>query len=125
MINLIPDAAVGFEFAGIRLSLFSVGVWWVAFSIPLFVQVPEPPAATADLAPGETVIGATFARLKDTLQDIRQYSELFKYLVAFLIYNDGIGTIIGVAVIYGAELGFATTELVLALTAGAVRGRAV
>ncbi|MEJ2528856.1 MAG: MFS transporter, partial [Gammaproteobacteria bacterium] len=37
------------------------------------------------------------------------------YLVAFLIYNDGIGIIIGIAVIYGAELGFETTELILAL----------
>jgi len=40
---------------------------------------------------------------------------LFKYLIAFLIYNDGIGTIIGVAAIYGAELGFGDIELILAL----------
>jgi MFS family permease len=32
-----------------------------------------------------------------------------------LIYNDGIGTIIGVAAIYGAELGFGDVELILAL----------
>jgi MFS-type transporter involved in bile tolerance (Atg22 family) len=49
------------------------------------------------------------------LKDIHQYRELFKYLVAFLIYIDGIGTIIGVAAIYGAELGFGSIELVLAL----------
>jgi hypothetical protein len=37
------------------------------------------------------------------------------FLIAFLIYNDGIGTIIGLAAIYGAELGFEAVELVLAL----------
>ncbi len=46
---------------------------------------------------------------------MRRYRELFKFLVAFLIYNDGIGTIIGMAVIYGAELGFGTLELIGAL----------
>jgi MFS family permease len=40
---------------------------------------------------------------------------LFKFLVAFLIYNDGIGVIITVAVIYGTELGFGTIELTLAI----------
>ena len=47
--------------------------------------------------------------------DVRRYRELFKFLIAFLIYNDGIGTIIGVAAIYGAELGFGSVELILAL----------
>jgi len=100
---------------GPRLSFFSVAVWWALFSIPLFRHVPEPPTATAVLAPGENVFSVSFKRLWQTLQDIRRYRELFKYLIAFLIYNDGIGTIIGVAAIYGAELGFGSVELILAL----------
>jgi UMF1 family MFS transporter len=100
---------------GPRLSFLSVAIWWAVFAIPLFRRVPEPPAATAKLGPGETVVSVSFRRLWDTLKDIRQYRELFKYLIAFLIYADGIGTIIGVAAIYGAELGFGSTELVLAL----------
>jgi UMF1 family MFS transporter len=109
MIQLLPGTW------GARLSFLSVAIWWAAFSIPLFLHVPEPPAATARLAPGESVVGASLKRLKETLQDIRQYSQLFKFLVSFLIYNDGIGTIIGVAAIYGAELGFGSVELILAL----------
>ncbi len=100
---------------GARLSFLSVAIWWAVFSIPLFRRVPEPPAATAKLTPGETVMGVSLRRLWETLKDIRQYRELFEYLIAFLIYIDGIGTIIGVAAIYGAELGFGSTELVLAL----------
>lgn len=117
MINVIPDDLFGFpfEYAGIRLSLLSVAVWWIVFSLPLLLQVPEPLAATDKEESGANVVTRSFTRLWQTLKDIRQYSNLFKYLVSFLIYNDGIGTIIGVAVIYGAELGFETTELILAL----------
>ena len=100
---------------GPRLSFLSVAVWWAIFSIPILRQVPEPPAATATLAPGENVVSVSFKRLRETLRDIRRYRELFKYLLAFLIYNDGIGTIIGVAAIYGAELGFGDIEMILAL----------
>lgn len=109
MIQLLPGTW------GARLSFLSVAIWWLVFSIPLFRHVPEPPAATAKLKPGETVIGVSFRRLWDTVRDIRRYGELFKFLIAFLIYNDAIGTIIGVAAIYGAELGFGVIELVLAL----------
>jgi UMF1 family MFS transporter len=100
---------------GPRLSFLSVAIWWAVFSIPILTRVPEPPAATATLAPGENVISISFGRLWETLKDIQRYRELFKYLIAFLIYNDGIGTIIGVAAIYGAELGFGSVELILAL----------
>ncbi len=100
---------------GPRLSFLSVALWWAAFSIPLFLRVPEPPAAPVKLGRGENVITVSFRRLGETLRDIRRYRELFKYLIAFLIYNDGIGTIIGVAAIYGAELGFGSVELILAL----------
>ncbi len=100
---------------GARLSFLSVAIWWGVFSIPLFRHVPEPPSATAKLAPGETVLGASFKRLSATLKDVRRYKELLKFLVAFLIYADGIGTIIEVAAIYGAELGFGSVELILAL----------
>ena len=109
MIQLIPGTW------GARLSFFSVAIWWAVFSIPLFRRVPEPPAATMAVEAGVNVVSASFNRLKNTLLDIRRYRELFKFLLSFLIYNDGIGTIIGVAAIYGAELGFGSVELILAL----------
>ena len=100
---------------GVRWSLFSVAIWWVVFSIPIFRQVPEPQGIGRKLQSGENVFSLGFGQISKTLREIRQYGELFKYLVAFLIYNDGIGIIISVAVIYGTELGFGTTELVLAI----------
>jgi len=112
-VNVVMIFVMGFE-AGARLSFFSVAIWWFIFSIPLFRAVPEPPADNT-LTPGETVLAASFKRLWATVKDIRHYSDLFKFLIAFLIYNDAIGTIIGVAAIYGSELGFGSIELILAL----------
>ncbi|MCA9905473.1 MAG: MFS transporter, partial [Anaerolineae bacterium] len=99
---------------GPRLSFLSVAIWWGVFSIPILRRVPEPPADTSRAA-GRSMIAESFARLGATFRDLRHYKELFKYLVAFLIYNDAIGTIITLAAIYGAELGFGSIELILAL----------
>ena len=109
MIQLLPGTW------GARLSFLSVAIWWAIFTIPLLRRVPEPPAAGAALERGASIISASFKRIGETLHDIRRYRELFKFLVAFLIYNDGIGTVIGMAAIYGAELGFGSVELILAL----------
>ncbi|HUN08703.1 MAG TPA: MFS transporter [Aggregatilineales bacterium] len=108
MIQLLPGTL------GARLSFLSVALWWLVFSIPLFRQVPEPPAAAAK-SKEQSVVAASFKQLWKTIKDIRHYGELFKFLIAFLIYNDAIGTIISLATIYGAELGFGTIELILAL----------
>lgn len=113
MLETIPDT--WFDFAGIRLSFITVAIWWAVFSIPIFRNVPEPPAASIDKVPGDNIVVESFRSVGQLLKKIQRFPELFKYLIAFLIYNDGIGTIIGIAVIYGAELGFATLELILAL----------
>ncbi len=109
MIQMIPGNW------GIRLSMFSVAIWWALFSIPIFRRVPEPASAIAKLKEGESIVRVSFTRIVKTIREIREYKELFKYLVAFLIYNDGIGTIITIAAIYVAELGFGLTESVLAI----------
>ena len=97
----IPDTV-----AGIKLSLVSVGVWWLVFSIPLFRRVPEPKRVLeADETASENPLAAAFVRVWDTFHELRSYRQAFLMLVAFLLYNDGIQTIIRMAAIYGAEIG--------------------
>ena len=100
---------------GSRLSFLSVAIWWAVFSIPVLRHVPEPPSATEKLLPGQSVLGVSIKRLVETFKNLRQYKDLFKFLIAYLIYIDGVGTIIDMATIYGAELGFGSIELILAL----------
>jgi len=97
----LPDTV-----AAIKLSFVSVGVWWLIFSIPVLRRVPEPPAL---LETDETVqdnpIRVAFTRIGETFHEMRGYRNAFLMLVAFLLYNDGIGTIIRMASSYGTELG--------------------
>jgi len=94
-----------------RLAFVSVAIWWLVFSIPLFRQVPEP-APTGD---GRIDIRGAFRELGATFRRMGQFRQAALMLVAFLIYNDGIGTIIRMATIYGTELGIGTGALIAAI----------
>jgi UMF1 family MFS transporter len=91
--------------AGIRLSFASVAVWWLVFSIPLLRRVPEPPATPDVVHRTGNTVSLAFVHVWHTFRELRQYRQAFLMLVAFLLYNDGIQTIIRMASIYGAEIG--------------------
>jgi MFS transporter, UMF1 family len=99
---------------GMQLSFVSVGVWWGVFSIPLFRTVPEMGGENRSLR-GENLVGLAFRRLSSTFSRIRQYRQLFLFILAFWFYNDGVGTIIKMATAYGDELGIGVMDLVGAL----------
>jgi UMF1 family MFS transporter len=88
----------------IKLSLASVGVWWLLFSIPLFRAVREPAVPSA-AATRPLHLGATIRATWETFQELRRHRNALWMLVAFLLYNDGIQTIIRMSSIYGAEIG--------------------
>ena len=88
--------------AAIKLSFVSVAVWWLIFSIPLFRRVSEPRAL---LAAGGRPIRDAFGSAWRTFGELRAYRQAFLMLIAFLLYNDGIQTMIKMSSIYGAEIG--------------------
>jgi UMF1 family MFS transporter len=100
---------------GPRLSFLTVAIWWAVFMLPLLRRVPEPHANTEGIGAGANPVRASFQRVGQTMGEIRKYGELFKFLVAFWIYNDGIGTVIKMATIYGAEIGIGMIDLIGAL----------
>ena len=107
----IPDSGTA-----VRLSLASVGIWWLVFSIPLFLRVPEPARVIEpDESRRQNVIVAGVRRLLETFGELRQYKQAFLLLIAFLIYNDGIQTIIRMATIYGTSLGIDENAMITAL----------
>jgi len=99
---------------GMRLSFATVAVWWAIFSIPLFLRIPEPPGHAGGLN-GQSYWRTSVKRLTETFRSIRQYRQLFIFIVAFWLYNDGIGTIIKMATAYGDEIGIGTLDLIGAL----------
>ena len=99
-----------------RLAFLSVAVWWFVFSIPLFRRVPEPPAFhSPDELGGMSPIRAVLNRLAATSRELRRYRQAFLMLLAFLIYNDGIGTIIRMATVYGTEMGIEQGAMIKAI----------
>ncbi len=97
-----------------RLAFASVAAWWLGFSIPLFRSVPEPDAERSGV-PARELPSAVFRQLRGTLAGLRAQPDLLKFLVAFWLYSDGIGTIIKMATIYGVEVGLKDQDLMGAL----------
>ena len=64
---------------------------------------------------GLNPVTAGFSRVAATLKEIRGHPDLFVFLLAFLVYNDGVGTIIRMATIYGEEVGIDDGQMIGAL----------
>ncbi|HSM24183.1 MAG TPA: MFS transporter, partial [Anaerolineaceae bacterium] len=95
-----------------RISFLMVSVWWFVFTIPFWKHVKEPPRRILASEVGFNPVKASLSRLAGTFREIRKYRELTKFIVAFWLYNNGIGTIIFMATIYGTELGFSSTTTI-------------
>jgi UMF1 family MFS transporter len=96
-----------------RLAFLSVAAWWLLFSAPLFLRVPEPRVRAAPA--GVPAVRLTAERLLRTFRALRQHRQALLMLLAFLVYNDGIGTIIRMATAYGTEIGIGQGELIAAV----------
>ncbi len=99
-----------------RLTFVATAVWWLVFAIPLFRRVPElPRLIEREETPGVNPVRAAFSRLGETFRSLREFRQAFLLLAAFLIYNDGIQTIIKMATAYGAEIGIPDSAMMLAI----------
>jgi UMF1 family MFS transporter len=91
----------------------SVALWWLIFSLPTVLFLRER-AQKSIPSSGRNYLREGYRRLQHTFRRVKTFRELTKFLVAFLIYNDGIETVIIMASIFGAEvLGMETNELIL------------
>ena len=91
-----------------RLSIASVAVWWAVFSIPIFLKVKEPARKAEESEIGKKVFSVGIKRFTTAFKEIRQFKDLFWFLLTFLVYANGIGTIITMAAAFATDLGFST-----------------
>ncbi len=94
-LGLSPGAAV-------RINLASAGLWWAAFTlIPLALLRNR--RAERRLAAGEHYLTVGLRQLGRTLRRVRHYPQTMLFLAAYLLYNDGIQTVIALAAQFGQE----------------------
>jgi UMF1 family MFS transporter len=77
----------------VRLSLLSAGVWWGGFALITFALLKSRPKKKS-LQAGKSYISAGFSELIGTFKELRRLPLTARYLLGYLIYNDGIQTVI-------------------------------
>jgi UMF1 family MFS transporter len=97
----------------VRVSFFSVAIWWAIFSIPIFLFVKEPKVRAEQSV--AHIISAGFRQISCTFREIRQYKNIFLFLIGYWCYIDGVDTTVIMAVDYGLALGFDQSVLIKAL----------
>ncbi|MDQ0841501.1 MFS transporter [Streptomyces sp. V1I6] len=83
----------------VRVCLASAGLWWGAFTL-----IPLRRLRDRRIAPsGEGAVGSGWRQLVATLRDMRRHPLTLSFLLAYLVYNDGVQTVISQASVYGSE----------------------
>lgn len=101
------------EGLAVRVSLSSAGAWWAAFTIPVILALHNRGVARA-IPPGQSAVGTAARQLASTLRDIRRYPVTLTFLVAYLLYNDAIQTVISISTQFGNdELKIPVSQLTL------------
>ncbi|MFN2111964.1 MAG: MFS transporter [Anaerolineales bacterium] len=97
----------------VRLSLVFTAVFFALSAIPTFRWIKERAVANP-LPAGETYLSLAFSRLLETLKALGNYRDFLQFIIAFLIYNDGILMALDFAAIIGAVLfGMTQTQLII------------
>jgi len=99
------------ETTAVRICLASAGLWWGAFTLVPLRRLRDRRAdgPTEPTAPG-------FRQLAATVRDMRRHPLTLAFLLAYLVYNDGIQTVISQASVYGSEeLGLGQSTLIAAV----------
>ncbi len=94
-----------------RISLLSAGGWWAIFTlIPLATLRRR--YAVKSLPAGERYLSVGFRQLGQTLRQLWLFPETLLFLVAYLLYNDGIQAVIALTAQFGGqELGLPLSSL--------------
>ncbi len=115
LLNLILFQVMEDTALAVRINLASAGIWWILFTylFPHKRLVQRAPAR--QLPEGESYISHSLRQLFKTMREMyTKYPASLRYLIAYLVYNDGIQTVIVVSTSFAAEeLGVGASSLAL------------
>ena len=99
-----------------RIAIATVGLWWFGWSLWTFKTLPEPPLARTAARTGPNPVLVAFSELRQTFGELRRFRVVLVYLGAFLLFNDGLQTIITIAGAFAAD----TLRIPLAFNMGTI-----
>jgi len=97
----------------VRFSFIAVSIWWLVFSIPLWLFVHED--KTREKYVITQLMYSATGQLVSTFKKINKLKTVGLFLLAYWLYIDGVGTIVRMAVDYGLAIGLDGSDLLLAL----------
>ncbi|MBI5376096.1 MAG: MFS transporter [Candidatus Schekmanbacteria bacterium] len=98
----------------LRFVFILTGVFYLIFMVPVifFLKLDDRKEKAGEKITGS--VTSPLARVFGTIRDIKKYSNLARFLIAFFLYNDGIATVIFFSSIYASHtLGFTMKELIV------------
>jgi UMF1 family MFS transporter len=110
LVTLVQPATPWFGFVkeageNVRATNLLVAIWFVVFTLPLLFFVKEDKTTAS---PRGRIVADTLSQLKQTFREIKRHREIVRFLIARLLYNDGLVTIWAFGGIYAAgTFGFA------------------
>lgn len=118
--NLYLVSALPFSMStdeAVRVSMLSAGLWWGTFTlIPVLGLRRVTLRSQSSAVPVGVAVRGSLRQLRSTLGHLRGYPQTWKFLVAYLFFNDGIQTVISSASLYGSEeLHFGESQLIVTI----------
>ncbi|MBK6874257.1 MAG: MFS transporter [Kineosporiaceae bacterium] len=108
----------------VRLSLFTAGLWWALFTLVPYLGLRSLPIVAGERSAtaagrgsaGQSLARQSFGQLRETFTHLRGYPQTLLFLLAYLLYNDGIQTVISASSIFGQEqLHLSSDQLIIVI----------
>lgn len=99
------------EAENVRAVVLLLAVWYAAFSLPMFLFTPDRPATGLSVP---SAVRAGLSELLQTIRQVRRYRNILWFLLARMLYTDGLGTLFAFGGIYAAgTFGMELSEVIL------------
>ncbi len=89
---------------GLRINLVLMGVWWAVFTLPAAFLLHDRVRPRSKPAGAIATATRALREVASTLSSIRAYSALAVFLLGFLLYNEGIQTVMSQAAVFADKV---------------------
>ena len=87
-----------------RIAMASIGVWWFGWALWTLLVVPEPPTYNRiEKLNALATLSIAFSELSHTFRELKRFRVVLIYLGAYLLFNDGLQTVMSIAGAFAAD----------------------